>query len=107
MRSVDESANGKTVDLAVGDLLEVRLTENRTTGFRWELTLAPDSETACAAEDDAAASQAAAPGQGGTHTWRFKALRAGDCDIRLANRRSWEAAGAAAETFTLHLHVTA
>ncbi len=102
MESVDEKSSGKTIELAVGQLVEVRLHENRTTGFRWELTLA---DSACVTLDDSSEQHAPTPGQGGVHAWRFKALHAGACDIQLAYCRSWEAAGAPAQTFTLHVRV--
>ena len=35
--TLDEHADGRTVDLRVGQELEIRLTENPTTGFRWQI----------------------------------------------------------------------
>ncbi len=32
---VDQSASGQTLDLPVGQVIELRLAENPTTGFRW------------------------------------------------------------------------
>jgi len=102
MQSVDERSSGKTINLAIGQLVEIRLPENRTTGFRWELTLAG---SACIAVDDDFELRTTTPGQGGVHVWRFKALHAGPCNIQGTYRRTWEAAGPAARAFTLHVRV--
>jgi inhibitor of cysteine peptidase len=107
--TVDESSGGRTVELAVGGQMEIRLEENRTTGFRWEPATDAGTCAACTPAGDSftpSASGAGAPGQGGTHAWRFKAVQAGDCTLAFDYRRSWEGEGAAARTFRLHVHVS-
>ncbi len=36
MLTITEDANGKEVELAVGDSFELQLPENRTTGYKWK-----------------------------------------------------------------------
>jgi inhibitor of cysteine peptidase len=100
---VDESADGQSVDLEAGQLLEVDLPDNPTTGFRWVVT--SDGAPACALEGDSYRSPATSrPGQGGRHVWQFRAGPPGQGTIALAYRRPWESDGAE-RTFTLAIAV--
>jgi predicted secreted protein len=36
MLSITEEANGKEIELAVGESFELQLPENRTTGYKWK-----------------------------------------------------------------------
>ena len=88
MFHADESQNGGKIDLAVGDTLELRLPENPTTGFRWSLR--SDGGPSCTMIQDDFTPPGTRPGQGGVHTWRFRALRAGQGVIDLVCQRHWE-----------------
>lgn len=99
MFQCDEHADGSTVDLAVGELLELQLAENPTTGFRWHLLT--DGRPVCERVDDRFAAPSGPPGHGGTHVWQFRVGQPGTAPISLAYRRSWETA--AAKTMTLHV----
>jgi inhibitor of cysteine peptidase len=97
-----ESFNGQTVDVSVGQTIEVRLQENPTTGFRWRL--ASDGGPACRIIDDALNAPAGPPGRGGEHKWTFEAIRTGECDIELRYARPWEGSEPG-KIFTLHVRV--
>ena len=102
MEQLDESADGREIELAAGQEFELTLGENPTTGFRWRLTA--DGSPACAlVRDEFRAPEGGRPGQGGSHVWQFRAERAGESRIELSYAR---AAGDAARTFTLRVRVT-
>jgi inhibitor of cysteine peptidase len=103
MSHVDENSNGATVDLTVGEVFEIQLAENPTTGFRWQVHT--DGGPVCQPVDDRFESPSGPPGRGGVHVWRFRAWQNGAGQIDLVYRRSWETA--AAKTFTLHVRVKA
>src|SRR5712692_305612 len=87
---VDESSNGKEIELTVGETLEVRLAENRTAGFKW--TLESRGEGPCSfVSDDFEPGHLT--GEPGNHRWHFRAERAGSGTITLSYRRSWEEKG--------------
>ena len=71
MSHVDENSNGAIVELTVGEVLEIQLAENRTTGFRWHVQT--DGTPVCQPVDDRFESPSGPPGRGGTHTWQFRA----------------------------------
>jgi inhibitor of cysteine peptidase len=79
--------------LGVGQEVVLRLPENRTTGYRWQLS-APDG----VAVEDAGYEPApsGAPGAPGTRTFRLRPTVAGTHRVAAGLRRSWESAAAAA-----------
>ncbi len=108
MQAISESFNGKIVDLAVGHVIELRLKENPTTGFRWQV--GRDGAPACRIVADfiepAIKDSPPAPGQGGTHVWRIEGIQAGTCEMMLAYARGWETDRPPATTFDINIHVT-
>jgi predicted secreted protein len=102
MEQLDESADGREIEVAAGEEFELTLGENPTTGFRWRVTV--DGTPACAlVKDEFRAPTEGRPGQGGSHVWQFRAVRAGECQIKLSYAR---AAGDAARNFILRVRVT-
>lgn len=104
MLQIDEQSDGQTVELRVGQQLEVRLAENRTTGFRWQLL--NDGKPVCALVSSSFESPAGVPGAGGTAHWLFQAAEAGAGTIELAYRRPWEAQATPAQTFRVRISVS-
>jgi predicted secreted protein len=85
-----EADAGSERAVAVGEELVVRLEENRTTGFRWQLAELPDGVTV--ADDGFEAPAAGRPGQAGLHTFRLRPTAPGDYRVAVALGRSWGAA---------------
>ena len=93
-----EKDAGSTVDMKVGDTLQVMLEGNPTTGYDWEM----------ASGDEAVLEQLGAStfkadsdlvGAGGQVTLRFKAVAAGQTTLQLVYHRPWETDEPPAETF--------
>ena len=83
-----ESDAGAEHALGVGQHFVVRLTENRTTGYRWHLALPEDGVVL---EDDTFEPDASGrPGKGGVRTFRLRATKAGTHRLAASQRRSWE-----------------
>ena len=102
MLVIDESFDGKQLEMKPGEELEVHLPENPTTGFRWHVT--SDGDGVVDLVDDQFSVQGTRPGAGGNGGGGFGALRPGSARIALASRRSWETA-APARTFAFDLKV--
>ena len=88
---LDESDNGTTIAVQVGDILKVVLKGNPTTGYGWYADLS--------GEDAALLQQVGEPayvadsdliGAGGTYTFTFRVLQAGTARLALVYERSWE-----------------
>jgi len=82
---------GKTAAIQNGDVIEVELQENPTTGFRWQASsgshLAPSGDQFVSSKDPA-------PGAAGTRILRFRAVSLGSGVVRLQLRREWESSPA-------------
>ncbi len=108
MQAITETDNGKMVDLTVGHMIELRLKENPTTGFRWQV--GRDGAPACRIVADFIEPPTGVnppmPGQGGTHVWRIEGVQAGTCEMTLAYARGWETDRPPAMTFHMNIHVT-
>lgn len=100
----DEADNGQTVTMAAGDVLQVMLSENPTTGYLWaivtndEAVLRLSDEPAYEVESDAI-------GAGGTKTFLFDAVGSGTSVLRLVNARQQETAVEPVATFELTVQV--
>ena len=95
---VDEEQNKATVNLALNSTVTLKLNENPTTGFQWNLTTTPGLVVT------ADNYQPAAPqlmGSGGVHTWDMKAVRTGTEEVKAVYRRSWEPVTGNETTFSM------
>jgi inhibitor of cysteine peptidase len=100
---VDQSYAGQTVDLPVGQVMELRLPENPTTGFRW--VFIDTGGPACAVSGDSFRPPTSkALGAGGEHNWEIRGVRPGLCELSLAYRRSF-GSEPPARSFTLKVQV--
>ncbi len=108
MLQIDASQTGQTVQIAVGEAVELRLAENRTTGSRWRVVRngAPACRIADAgSEIHGPRSRHPRPGEGSTHIWRISGVQAGTCEVALAYARPWELHAAPTATFDVRLRV--
>jgi inhibitor of cysteine peptidase len=85
----------------LGEHIVIRLPENPTTGYRWAAEVDPAMFELM---DDQYEGAVRPVGGGGERVLTFAALRVGHGQIRLANRRAWEAADPVDE-FTVDLEV--
>ena len=100
---VDQNNAGQTVDLAVGQVMELRLAENPTTGYRW--TFVTNGAPACLVVSERFDTSAGPPGQGGEHAWQIKGALVGECDVTMHYARSFQP-DAPTRSFALHVRVT-
>jgi inhibitor of cysteine peptidase len=104
MLTIDQSYDGRSVDLAVGQAIELRLPENPTTGFSWAVQT--DGGPACSVAEGPPAPAGALPGQGREHAWEIRGVQAGTCRIGLAYRRPWETGAPPAQEFHVGIRVS-
>ena len=112
MMQLDESFDGRSVTLRVGERIELALAENASTGYRWRP--APARRSAWGPALRAIDETFAAPGQRpekpgapGIRRLYFEAVTAGSADLELEYRRSWQPSAQAARTFRLRIEVLA
>ncbi len=103
MLTLDETSHGRKIEAVAGEELEISLSENPTTGYRWEMER--PTEPVCIPVSDAFEAGQGAAGRSGTHRWRFKASGKGTAILQFKYRRHWESADQAARTFCVEISV--
>lgn len=104
---ITEDDNGTTISLEKGEIFYLRLEENPTTGYSWELNL---SQGLSLVSDDyyspeSEESEQPLLGAGGVHLWEIKADSEGKQLVTAIYKRSWENETGTEEKFTLNVEV--
>ncbi len=98
-----DNDRGKTFTTQVGDMITIRLAENPTTGYRWDIG-AVDKLIEFQGADYQTTPRPSI-GSGGTRIFHFKAKAVGTAQIQLKLRRSWEPEDKAIEQFTVNIRI--
>ena len=99
-----EADNGKQIAVKSGDVIFVTLESNPTTGFSWQLTEMDNAVLKQVGEVKYESDGRNIPGAGGTETFRFEAVSAGEVALTLWYMRPWESVQPL-ETFTIQVVV--
>jgi len=108
MTQVNDGFDGREVILHTGEMLEVRLSENPSTGYRWkepEESRAAWVDVLRQVDDKFESAAPPTPGKPGTRILHFEAVAAGDADLVLLYGRSWDSGAQPAKTFRLRVRV--
>jgi len=102
--SFDQTNNGGTYPVTPAAGIQLRLPENPTTGFSWNLSVTPGLSIV---NDTYVPSDTSGKlvGSGGIHVWFLKVTGPGDQGISGVYRRPWEPAAANASVYSLSLIV--
>jgi inhibitor of cysteine peptidase len=103
MITIDQTFADRHLDLGVGEVIELRLKENRTTGYRWDFV--SNGSPACAVVSDRSLASSDRMGQPGEHLWQLRGAEPGSCEIALRYARSFETDKPPAQSFRLHIQV--
>lgn len=97
--------HGSTCMANQGDVILIRLEENITTGYQWNIGTI-DSSTVELLDSEYTSKQGEGLlGSPGTRTFRFRAKSSGSVPIRLRLRRSWDPVDTAIEHFEVTVQV--
>ncbi len=95
---------GSTIHLHMGDLLEISLEGNPSTGYQWE-TVPMQTTLLKQQENWEFKPSGRSPGAGGILTLRFKAVQLGQADFKLIYHRPFEPEEPPAKKFEIKLVV--
>jgi len=103
---VNERQNTATVCVNQGDIITVKLPENPTTGFLWNLSVTPGLHVMnrIFVPSDTTGRLI---GSGGTRVWDISAIAAGEQKIQAIYKRSWEPANGTEMAFAMTIVVVA
>lgn len=101
---VNESQNTATVSMNQSNIITVRLAENPTTGFQWNLTTTPGLRVV---RDEYVPSDTSGKmvGSGGTRVWDISTEAIGEQQIHAVYKRSWEPATGNESAFSMTIVV--
>ncbi len=96
--------SGQTIDIGVDQEFIIALDANPTTGYDWEVSL---DETILELVEKTyklgEKAEEGVVGAGGVDYFRFKALKAGETEITLVYKRTWEETGIDQKVFTVNI----
>ena len=98
--------SGQTINVSVDQEFIIALESNPTTGYSWQASYDETALELVGGEstyEPGEASQEDLVGAGGTESFRFKALKAGETDITMVYKRSWEEYFAEQKVFTVDI----
>jgi inhibitor of cysteine peptidase len=101
---ITQDDQGRKFEANQGDRIVIRLAENPSTGYEWELE-AIDSPVVELLDSDYSPDPGVLMGRGGTRTLRFRAKSSGSQQIQLRLRRSWDPEDVAVEHFDVNIRV--
>ena len=104
--NVNEDDNGGQIELEQGQILQVTLESNPTTGYRWEQVENQEPYLEQMGEAEFKQSLTDGPpivGAGGWEIFRFKAISAGKMTLQLVYHRPWEEGVDPINTFSLNV----
>lgn len=91
--------------LSVGSTLSVALPSNPSTGYRWELTSDASPLLKLINAEYYSPAKENIVGAGGTSTWRFQAVAAGEAQLMLVYQRPWSSNDEPVAMFDCHVTV--
>lgn len=96
--------SGKTLEVTVGDRVQLQLAENPSTGYQWAVDTVEASRLLLEGSDYAQESGGRA-GSWGTRTFRFRILAPGEAPLRLKYWRQWEGDRSIVNRFALTVRI--
>jgi inhibitor of cysteine peptidase len=103
---IERRDNGKAFEVSEGDLIGIRLQENPSTGYSWDMGEIDSPVVELLQSDYAPAKNVRQVGGSGVRVYQFRAKSSGSERIHLKLRRPWDPEDKAAERFEINLSVT-
>jgi predicted secreted protein len=97
--------NGKEITIKTGDVLEIKLERSGSTGYEWYLDETYKKYFELLREDTETRQSGSLVGTPVVRTWKLRATKRGETDIRLFLYREWEGRDKAVETFRIKVRI--
>ncbi len=99
------SDSGKSVDAQVGDIIEISLKDNPSTGYQWAIEQGEEQSVEMQSTETPRADSAETMGAGGQRIFSFTLKKPGRLTVRLKRWRAWEGDSSVVERFDITLNV--
>jgi inhibitor of cysteine peptidase len=113
---LNQANNGNLIQLSQGEMIEIQLPENPTTGYRWEIEQPNSGAIPETASETASVLQfqtsrfvpiSSGVGSGGNRILSFKAAQPGTVQLQLKLWQPWSGEASVVERYCLTLEITA
>jgi inhibitor of cysteine peptidase len=107
-KMITENNNGNSIDLKKGHAFYLKLSENPSTGYSWQLSVGNGLNLLSDRYhpfESSKSSKNFVVGAGGFHLWRIEAAAKGSQQIKAVYKRPWEPETGREQTFTLNVVV--
>jgi inhibitor of cysteine peptidase len=101
---VTQTDNGKSFEVHQGEVIEIRLAENPTTGYRWAIDHV-DADFLTLQNSAFSPPPGAGLGGGGERTFTFTATQTGTARIQLKLWREWEGDRSITDRYALTVQI--
>jgi predicted secreted protein len=101
---ITKEDNGKEVTIPQGDIFEVRLQQHGGTGYLWQI-VDPDETHLKVLESTETPLKEGIMGGPLLKSWKIKAVKAGQTNLKILLYRPWEGTGKAAESFAVKIQI--
>lgn len=98
------SDNGKAITVKSGETFTVKLDENPTTGYSWNMTVGDGLKII---NDRYVANKTGLVGSGGYHIWTIQATKPGTYKVAGVYKRPWEPLTGGEQKYSLSVSITA
>ena len=102
VNTYDSGSDKSTITVKHGDVFNVTLAENPSTGYAWNVSA---TSGLTVVDCDVVASQSGLVGSPGVHVWQVTASGAGDQQFSGIYKRPWEPAFGNETTYTLNVKI--
>ena len=103
--AVEKDDDGGDVTLGIGQVLDVHLPSNPSTGYAWQIVECPDFLTPAEVSTFESDAGEGVVGAGGIETWRFTGASTGTGTLVLEYRQAWEPDVPAEDTYEIAVTV--
>jgi inhibitor of cysteine peptidase len=107
-RMITENDDGNSIDLKKGHAFYLKLNENPSTGYSWQLSLSNGLNLLSDRYypfESAKSGKNFVVGAGGFHLWKIEAAAEGGQQVTAIYKRSWEPETGREQTFKLNVRV--
>lgn len=103
---IRKDQNGKEIRVRRGDLIQIELPAQGSTGYTWHIDKLKAEHIAFIAKETKIDIQRGKTGAPVLELWRFRVKNKGDAEIKLDNYRTWEGKDKSVDHFLIRIHVT-
>ncbi len=97
--------NGKQITVPEGAIVEVRLKQHGGTGYLWQIVDLDETHLKVLESTETPLREAPVVGGPLLMTWKIKAVKAGQTDLKILLYRPWEGVKKTAESFKVHIRI--